>query len=229
MPTLRTATKLKLGYLGIAALDTWLSGKEHPVAHRARLLTKPLLMPALAASLATNPKATGSPLRSSTLVAQAAGWGGDVALLASGTTPFLVGAGSFAVGHAAYLTGFVRRRNHEPLTEPLEVRVVAGSWLVSAPALALLARRQQPELAGPVFGYATILAAMVIGAHRLDAAVPVSARRLTMAGASLFMVSDTLLGIRMFAMKEPPAALERAVMATYAAGQFLLSEGAARA
>ena len=80
-----------------------------------------------------------------------------------------------------------------------------------------------------MFGYATILAAMVIGAHRLDASVPVSARRLTMAGASLFMVSDTLLGIRMFALKEPPAGLERAVMATYAAGQFLLSEGAARA
>ena len=107
--------------------------------------------------------------------------------------------------------------------------MIAGSWLVSAPALALLARRQQPELAAPVFGYATILAAMAIGAHRLDTTVPASARRLTMAGAGLFMVSDTLLGIRMFVFKEPPAGLERAVMATYTAGQFLLSEGAARA
>ena len=141
-------------------------------------------------------------------MAQAGGWGGDVALLGEGTKPFLVGAGSFAVGHVAYLTGFVRRRNHEPLTEPLEVRVIAGSWLVSAPALALLARRQQPELAAPVFGYATMLAAMAVGAHRLDATVPASARRLTMAGASLFMVSDTLLGIRMFVFKEPPAGLE---------------------
>ena len=229
MAILRTTTQLKLGYLGVAALDTWLSGKAHPMAHRARFLTKPLLMPTLAASLATNAKAADSALRSTTLVAQAAGWGGDVALLASGTKPFLLGAGSFAVGHAAYLTGFVRRRNHAPLTEPLEVRVIAGSWLVSAPALALLARRQQPELAAPVFGYATILAAMAIGAHRLDATVPTAARRLTMAGASLFMVSDTLLGIGKFALKEPSAGLERAVMATYAAGQFLLSEGAARA
>jgi uncharacterized membrane protein YhhN len=229
VPTLRTATKLKIGYLGVAAVDTWLSGLAHPMAHRARFLTKPLLMPALAGSLATNPKASGSPLRSTTLVAQTAGWGGDVALLASGTKPFLVGAGSFAVGHAAYLAGFLRRRNHEPLREPLELRVIAGSWLVSAPALTLLARRQQRELGAPVFGYATILAAMVIGAHRLDADVPTSARRLTMAGASLFMVSDTLLALRKFALQDPPAELERAVMATYAAGQFLLSEGAARA
>ena len=149
MPTLRTATKLKLGYLGIAALDTWLSGKAHPMAHRARFLTKPLLMPTLAASLATNPKAADSPLRS-----HARWWprrpAGAATWRCSPRAPSRSwsGAGSFAVGHAAYLTGFVRRRNHEPLTEPLEVRVVAGSWLVSAPALALLARRQQPELAG---------------------------------------------------------------------------------
>ena len=58
MAILRTTTKLKLGYLGVAALDTWLSGKPHPMAHRARFLTKPLLMPTLAASLATNPKAS---------------------------------------------------------------------------------------------------------------------------------------------------------------------------
>ena len=72
-------------------------------------------MPVLSASLATNERAVGSPLRTSTLVAQAGGWGGDVALLGAGTKPFLAGVGSFGVGHVAYVAGFLRRRDHAPV------------------------------------------------------------------------------------------------------------------
>jgi uncharacterized membrane protein YhhN len=229
MPTLRTSTKLKLTYVGLAAGDTWLSGQPNRWAHRARFLTKPLLMPALAGSLATNPKAAGSPLRTSTLVAQVAGWGGDVALLGEGTRPFLAGTGSFAVGHAAYLTGFVRHRSATPVTEGRGARAVAGSWAATAPLMAVMAGRRKRELGGPVFGYATMLAAVVVGAAHLDPALSPAARRLTTAGAGLFMLSDTLLGMRKFVLTDPPARLETAVMATYTAAQFLLSEGAARA
>ena len=96
-------------------------------AHRARFVTKPLLMPTLAASLVTNAKAEDSPLRASTLVAQAGGWGGDVALLGEGTIPFLAGTGSFAVGHAAYLPASSQPRATAPF-DALPVRAVAGSW-----------------------------------------------------------------------------------------------------
>jgi len=224
-----TSTRLKLGYVTLAVADTWLSGRSARAAHRARFVTKPLLMPVLAASLATNEKAAGSPLRTSTLVAQAGGWGGDVALLCEGTKPFLAGAGSFGVGHLAYVAGFLRRRSHQPVREDASVKVIAGSWALTAPLMALLAGRQKRELGGPVLGYATLLAAMAAAASHLDPTVPASARRLTAAGAALFMVSDSLLGFRKFAMKNPPAELETAVMATYTAAQFLLSEGAARA
>ena len=84
-------------------------------------------------------------------------------------------------------------------------------------------------MGAPVFGYATSLAAMVASANHLDPSLPTSARRLTAAGAGLFMLSDTLLGIRKFVLEDPPAGLETAVMATYTAAQFLLSEGASRA
>ena len=96
-----TSTKLKLAYVGLAAVDTWLSGITDRRAHRARFVTKPLLMPTLTASLLTNPRAADSPLRASTVAAQLGGWGGDVALLGEGTKPFLAGTGSFALGHAA--------------------------------------------------------------------------------------------------------------------------------
>ncbi len=224
-----TSTKLKLGYVVLAATDTWLSGRPARMAHRARFVTKPLLMPVLAASLATNERAADSPLRTSTLIAQAGGWGGDVALLGGGTKPFLTGVGSFGVGHAAYVAGFLRKRDHSSVREDNSVRVIAGTWALTAPVMAVLAGRQKRELGGPVLGYATLLATMAALAWHPDPAVPASARRLTAAGAALFMVSDSLLGFRKFAMTDPPPALETAVMTTYTAAQFLLSEGAARA
>ncbi len=229
MPRLRTSTTLKLAYVGLAVTDAWLAGRSSRWAHRARFVTKPLLMPALAGSLALNPRAADSSLRTSTLIAQVGGWGGDVALLGHGTRPFLVGAGSFAVGHAAYLSGFVRHRSPAPLSPTLSARVVAGSWAITAPALAFMAGRSHPGLGRPVFAYATVLATVVARATHLDPALSPASRRFTAAGAGMFMLSDSLLGLRKFVLADPTPAWESAVMATYTAAQFLLSEGAARA
>ncbi len=229
MPRLTTSTKLKIAFVGLAAVDTRLAGRPSRWAHRARFVTKPLLMPVLAGSLATRAPAASSPLRTSTLLAQAGGWGGDVALLGGGTKPFLAGAGSFALGHVAYLTGFLRSRSATPVTAGAAPRAVFAAWALTAPPMAVMAYRQHHALGAPVLGYATVLAAVVVGAAHLDPALSPSSRRLTAAGAGLFMVSDTLLGIRKFMLESPPPVLETAVMATYAAAQFLLSEGAARA
>lgn len=226
----RTSTKLKLAYLAIAATDAALAGSSRPMAHRVRVLTKPLLMPALAGSLATSPRAAGSPLRTSTLVAQAFGWGGDVALLRHGTSAFAAGTGSFGVGHAAYISGFARHRAPAgSLLGATTPRVIAGLWAALTPPVAVGALRQDPRLGGAVIGYTGLLATMAATSSRLNPELPASARRLTLAGAVLFMVSDGILGLRKFVLKNPPARLETAVMATYTASQFLLSEGAARA
>ena len=224
-----TSTRLKLAYVGLAAVDTWLSGIAHKNAHRARFVTKPLLMPTLAASLLTNPKADDSPLRTSTVAAQVGGWGGDVALLGEGTKPFLLGAGSFGLGHVAYLTGFLRQHGHGDPRQAAGPKAVAGSWALTAPVMAVMASRRNRDLGGPIFGYATMLAAMAAAANYLDTDLSPASRRLTAAGAGLFMLSDTMLGMRKFVFTDPSPALETGVMATYTAAQFLLSEGAARA
>ena len=229
MAKLTTPTRLKLAYAGLAATDSWLSGIPGRRAHLARYVTKPLLMPTLAASLVTSPRAAGSPLRTTTLAAQAGGWGGDVALLGDGKGPFLVGTGSFAAGHLAYLGGFVRQRSKSPVTTDPAARTVAAAWALAAPAMALMARRTEPGLGRPVLGYTTMIATMVVAATHLDPTLSPASRRLTAAGAGMFMLSDTLLGIGKFMVADPPPALESAVMATYATAQFLLSEGAARA
>ena len=226
MPRLRTSTKLKLAYAGLAIADTWLAGSTDPRAHKARVLTKPLLMPTLMASLVTDPKASGSPLRTTTLIAQAGGWGGDLALMSHGTKPFAVGSGSFAAGHAAYITGFLRNRSAVPQSGP---RAVAALWAATTPGMVFGAYRQDKVLAPAIAGYSGMLAGTVAAATQLDPAMPRSARRLTLLGAGLFMLSDSVLGTRKFLLKNAPARVESVVMATYTAAQFLLSEGAARA
>ena len=48
---------------------------------------------------------------------------------------------------------------------------------------------------------------------------------MTSRGPSLFLLSDSLLGVQKFLRREPSPALESAVMATYTAGQWLISDG----
>jgi uncharacterized membrane protein YhhN len=222
----RISTKLKLAYTGLAIADTWLAGSANPTAHRARVLTKPLLMPTLMGSLVTDRRAASSPLRTTTLLAQGGGWGGDLALMGHGTKPFAIGSGSFAVGHAAYITGFLRNRSSTPRPGP---KAVAGLWAVTAPGMAFGAYRQEKVLGPAIAGYSAMLAGTVAAATQLDPALPPSARRVTLLGAGLFMLSDSVLGTRKFLLKNAPPRVESVVMATYTAAQLLLSEGAARA
>ena len=226
MKKLSTSTRLKFAYVAIAAADTWLSGSANPKAHRARALTKPLLMPVLAASLLTDPQAKNSPLRTSTLAAQAGGWGGDLALMGDGPQNFILGSSSFAAGHAAYISGFLANRSSTPLPGP---KVVAALWATSSPGMVFGASRQDKRLGPTIAGYSAMLASTVAAATQLDPTLPKGARRATLLGAGMFMLSDSILGTRKFLLKDPPHRLESAVMATYTAAQFLLSEGAARA
>lgn len=234
---MRASTRLKLGYLGVAALDTWLAGSSHRGARAARFVTKPALMPLLTSSFATSRRAFPSPLRTTTLVAQAFGWGGDIALLGHGTRAFAIGAGSFGAGHAAYISGFVRQRADSSFLRAPATRAALRLWGLAGPVMALAAARQERALGPAVLGYTGLLAGTFATGSHLSSSLPASARRLTALGAGLFLASDTVLGFRQLVLPLLPvdasprldAALERAVMGTYTAAQLLLAEGAARA
>lgn len=227
---MRTTTRLQLAYGALAAADTLLAGSGRPWAHRARTVTKPLLMPVLAASLATDTRAAGSPLRATTLAAEAAGWGGDVLLLGEGPGRFAAGAGCFGVGHLAYLHGLHRLRDRRttPWRSPA-VRALAGVWAGTAPVVAVAAGRRERALGPTVLGYSGLLTTMVASASRLADDVPRRARLLTATGAGLFLLSDSVLGARTFLLRVPSPTVESVVMATYTAGQYLISRGAAAA
>jgi uncharacterized membrane protein YhhN len=185
-------------YAAVAAADVALSalGKK-----RARVVTKPLLMPLLGRG---RDRATRRALTLS--------WAGDVALLGTGQAAFTAGLGSFLAGHVAWVAALSARpgcglvRSHPALVVPY---AVAGIGLN-----AYLWKRTGRDR-GPVLIYSVALTATALAA--LD-----TGRAVTALGGALFLVSDSLLALERFADVHLPAH-EGLVMATYASAQAFLA------
>jgi uncharacterized membrane protein YhhN len=184
-------------------------------ARRLRFLTKPALMPLLAA--ASRRKAPAG-----ITAAQALSWGGDVALLGHSERAFLAGLGSFFGAHVAVLAPRGQRVTAPPSTG---VKAALALWLTTTPVMSLAARRKDRQLAIPVAAYSTVLAAMFAAAARLDPSLSRDGRRAVQTGAALFLLSDTILGLQEFVLGHKVPALETAVMATYTAAQGLIAAG----
>ncbi|SHJ96898.1 Uncharacterized membrane protein YhhN [Pseudonocardia thermophila] len=190
-------------------------------ARRVRWVTKPALMPLLAAAVGERaPRA-----------ALAAAWAGDVALLGSGDAAVAGGIGGFAAAHIAHLRE-VRELRPDAPAAPGE-RISAAAFATTAvAATAVLAPRlaDRPALRLPVAGYAALVTAMGhagvrTGLRRRD----VRGRDLAVGGA-LFVVSDGLVALSLFARPRTrwrAAAVEAAVMATYTGAQALLARSIA--
>ena len=215
----RVRTLAGPAYAALAAADTVLAGAPH--RRRLRWLTKPLLMPALAATLLTTGRDDAAVRR--TVAAQALCWGGDIALMGSGRRPFLAGLGAFLGGHVAYLGAFRARSSTSLLGTPAG-RAALGAGAVLAPTMGLAARRTDPRLAVPVAAYGLVLATMVAASASV---APERGGSRILTGTTLFLVSDTLLAIRTFVLSEQSPALDSAVMATYTAAQWFISDAVA--
>lgn len=199
---------------GVLAVADTLLAAAPPRWRRARVVTKPLLMPALTARGGPGP----------VVVAQACSWAGDVALMREGRRPFLAGLCSFLAAHLAYVVAFRRRSSVPLLGSPGRRRVLAAGTLAAA-GMAAAAAREDRAVALPVAAYGSTLAAMVAAAAAID---PERGRSRVLAGASLFLLSDTLLGARTFLLGDRTPVVDGAVMATYTSAQWLIADGMAR-
>jgi uncharacterized membrane protein YhhN len=172
-------------------------------------VTKPLLMPLLAATMLATGRAVPRPV----LGALAGSFVGDTMLLFSGNL-FLVGMAGFAVAHVCYVRLFVhggalRRRGRLALA----ACCYGVIWVV-------LITRLWSDLAAnmriPVACYSLLLAAM--------ATTSFAAGNRTGLGGALFLFSDSLIagGIAHWNM---PTGTGFAVMATYLVAQYLLATG----
>ncbi|MFI5722518.1 lysoplasmalogenase [Streptomyces cyaneofuscatus] len=203
----RFARPLLIAFLLAAAVDLvgLLAGLD-----TVHLVAKPLLMPLLAAYAAVR----GGPRL--LIAALLFGWGGDVFLLADNDLAFLLGMGSFAVGHVCYLTLFGRgqAQTRASLAAGIAYAVVLAVFLV------LIWSDLPAELRVPVAGYSLLLTAMAWRAGVLG--------RYAAAGGALFLLSDALIATGIAEWPRLPAP-DFWVMLTYIAAQLLLALGVLRA
>jgi uncharacterized membrane protein YhhN len=216
-------------FVTLAAADTYLAGRSSARARRVRRLTKPLLMPTLGAASIPDRPVRHQTLTRGVQVAQGFSWLGDVALLSASRAGFLSGVTAFAGAHAGYIAAFARTRDPNAGASHPGPRAAAVAFATTAPAMAISAGRKDPTLRVPIAAYAGILASMFGTSTMLNQRLPGSARGRIVAGTTLFLASDSLLGIQKFMLSRPVPPLESAVMATYTAGQWLIADGARRA
>ncbi|WP_329199884.1 lysoplasmalogenase [Streptomyces sp. NBC_01435] len=195
----RLVRPLLLAFLVASAVDLVGVLADIPAAH---LVAKPLLMPLLAGYAVAR---RGPRLLVAALLF---GWGGDTLLLADADAAFLVGMGSFAVGHVCYLWYFGRARGS--LSAGLVYVVVLTCFV------ALLWPGLPAELRIPMTGYSLLLTAMAYRAGTLG--------RYAATGGALFLLSDALIATGIADWPQLPAP-DFWVMLTYLAAQFLLTVG----
>ncbi|MFJ3857604.1 lysoplasmalogenase [Streptomyces sp. NPDC090085] len=200
-----TADRERLGRLALwafavataADLGSLLAGWD--LGH---VIAKPLLMPLLVAHVITR----GAPRL--LVAALLFGWGGDLALLFDAEAAFLVGMGSFAVGHVCYLVLFGKRP-----ANPL----LGGAYLLALTGtVVLLWGDLPPDLRIPVAGYSLLLTAMAFRSSALGLRAGI--------GGALFLLSDTLIASGVADWPQLPRP-DFWIMATYAAAQYLLATG----
>jgi uncharacterized membrane protein YhhN len=144
------------------------------------------------------------------------GFLGDAALERGGKL-FLAGLGSFLVGHVFYIIRFLT---------PVRIAALSPLYLILAVPVAgylAFAHRQifsRPDVGAmkaPLIFYLGALIALGISAGLRFSCAPTLSAGLGLAGAVLFIVSDSLIALHMFQNK--PTTL---VMPTYVAAQLLI-------
>ena len=211
-----TPTALILIVAAVAAVVDWwaVATDRRPV----ELIAKPAAMAALVGVAAS----AGSPpgdVRIWLVIGASFGLVGDVALLGDGESAFMAGLASFALGHLAYAVAAV-------LIGFAPLPALGGAVFTAL----LLGYRFVPEtlpgardhggpvLAGAVVVYAAVISAMVIASWG-------SGRWMAAVGASLFAISDWVLGYQRFVA--PLRGGRVAVHVPYHVGQALLIIGLA--
>ena len=207
---MRRESDLRL-YGAVAVTDAALAACG---SRRLRRLTKPLLMPLLAAHVASVDGAQDT--KPFVLAGLGLSGLGDIALLADGERAFAAGLSCFLAAHCCYLAALGRRRRGRAR----RLWWIAAAYVTAWCGLNVVLFPRTGRLRLPVLLYGTALALMSLAA--LDTGQPHVA-----AGGAAFLVSDSLLALDTFDAVSVPCA-DGLVMLSYATAQGLISAGLAR-
>ena len=188
--------------------------------------TKPLLMPLLAAWLigSSSRQNEYSFLRKSVVGALAFSMLGDVLLMFSGQLFFLLGLVFFLLAHVFYIGAF------SSIVSFKKGFLSQAPWwatpFVAFPICLLIYLWDGIDVGmkTPVAAYASVISVMAMSVVNLKGKVSDSIFWTLMAGAGLFLVSDSALAISTFG--QPFEGERLVIMGTYILGQYLLVRGA---
>jgi uncharacterized membrane protein YhhN len=151
---------------------------------------------------------------------------GDIALLFESRQEifFMLGLGCFLLAHILYILAFRKVAAHN---KPIPVR---WGWIIAVVAyLGILLYILLPylgELKIPVIVYAVVLCAMLLSVVHAFRSPYTKPGVICVAGALLFVISDSVLAIDKFHTGFPLSGL--VIMFTYAFAQYLLATGLVR-
>ena len=190
----------------------------------AEFVLKPLTLAVLIAAAAF--LATGNPAWTAafTIAALALSLAGDVSLMLPRDL-FVAGLGAFLLAHIAYVLAFNRTAPPEPLTAIAAVGVGAVAVPLYLRMRAGMIEKAQREFAVPVAIYVVAIGAMVVSAIATAGRPewPALNSAAAIAGALLFMASDSMIGWNRFVAEFRGA--DVAIIVTYHLGQVLLVLG----
>ncbi|KAF0186084.1 MAG: hypothetical protein FD163_752 [Hyphomonadaceae bacterium] len=187
------------------------------------LISKPLLMPILAGFAFFKAREMGVAVPGALFGALLFSLFGDVILLfASGNESyFLMGLVAFLIGHLFYIALNLRgkpkfRFDVEAIIFMLPILIFSGTMLSKI-------AEQSPTMTVPVSLYSTILCALFYTGLMAQNAKAKKDGLVLMGGITLFIISDSLIGLNRFIA--PFAGAGVAIMATYIIAQYLLVLG----
>lgn len=191
-------------FLVVAVLNWWSRWTDDD---RLELFTKPLatVLVGVVAVLAGVEGDQPGAVVVLTVIALVFCLAGDVALMPQ-VDSFVAGLGAFLVGHLVFIAALAASGIDAPWLGLVALLVLGPVLAVVGRRIVAAARRDKPELAGPVVSYLIVISAMAVVAWTTRDPWPI-------VGATLFVTSDSILGWRMFVGEKRWMAV--AIMVTY--------------
>jgi alkenylglycerophosphocholine/alkenylglycerophosphoethanolamine hydrolase len=178
-----------LVFLVVAAANWWSRWSDDD---RLELWTKPLAT-VLVISVAVLAGAEGdesTTVVALTVVALVFCLVGDIALMPQ-VDRFIVGLGAFLVGHLVFVVALAATGLDQPLLAIAAAVLIGPCIAVISRQIVSGAKAKEPALSGPVVAYLTVISAMALVAWA-------TGNTAAIIGATLFMISDSILGWRTF-------------------------------
>ena len=182
--------------------------------------TKPVLMPALIYLVFLRSKGFINLPRLLLALALIFAWIGDLLLLNQNDEMFFLGGlGSFLVMQILYCIIFFKSM-HEP---QLPKRSYTGSSIIAFAVITYFIYQYAGDMWLAVAIYALTILAMLLFAFNRNELTSLKSFRYVLAGALLFVISDSLIGINKFIFEIPKASF--LIMLTYIPAQYLITSG----